>query len=141
MGFCKNCRPKIQAFIRKIDQLLISNMSKAFEVTTLIKHVVDLKIWDSLTYLSKNNFDDKVLLSLRASLNFAISKIFPMLQTSGLDVFALIDLLTRNLADATKENKDTHLIKLASLMTSDLDKRYSTAEYDAAVQAYSLTQK
>lgn len=124
--------------MKKIDEFLTENIDKAFQLTSMVKYALACPGAVLVTALVPGNWDEQLRLRMLAAFETAL-KYLQWLKDGQALTDASFNDLKQHYNDATKEVKDAFLIKVASLVTKDLDRRYSTNVYDAAVQIkYSL---
>lgn len=142
MAFCKNFANKIKFIWQKIDSELLSNAKLALQITTTLKKWLGSDVAIVLTDLFPGDTDNIIrkklldILSISSTtLGLIVAQQNQPLPTAYIDVHNILEALGKK----QPSERNAILIKLASLVTSSLDKRFDTHIYDTAVQIiYSL---
>lgn len=143
--FCSGFMSKFKTIWQKVDKTLLDYAAIGLHITTTLKSWLSSDVAIILSQLLPSTIGNDERLKLLKIISIAASKldliVHPDLQTLPVaynDVHNILEALGKKPID----ERNATLIKLASLITKELDNRYDTHIYDTAVQVvWSLGQQ
>lgn len=136
MAFCSGFISKIKRFFKRITNVLVVNAELALKVTTAIKEFVDGAAVSLAVMLTKTELDNQLRDKFSYALGVSIDALGIVTKCSKAeDLEAKLICLVEELKKMNSPLRDAVLIKLAGLLTADLDnKEQKQNVYDALVQ-------
>lgn len=135
MAICSNCRSKTKQLLKKIDARLVKNVDAAIAVTTRIKNAFNSPFAITVTRLIPGQYDDVLRERITAALGVAL-KYLGWLKAGTELSHINYDEYVSTLREMPEGMRDGALMKIASVITKELDGRFSTHLYDTAVQVH-----